>query len=85
MGKVSRNPARGFTLTELIVVIGILALLIAVALPVLTTTREKGRQAVCADNLHQLYLACAMYSSDSNGLIPMYDFWGGQPRLQTEV
>jgi prepilin-type N-terminal cleavage/methylation domain-containing protein len=48
---------RALTLTELLVVIGILALLAGLLLPVLFQAREKGRQAVCLSHLRQIVVA----------------------------
>lgn len=63
---------RGFSLIELLVVMAILAILVAFLLPALQKAREKGRQAVCANNLRQIGLAFHMYANDWNGWLP-YD------------
>lgn len=55
---------RGFTLLEILVVIGIVVLLAAILLPVLARVREKGRQAACLSNLRQLGAAMQMYLQD---------------------
>lgn len=73
---------QGFTLIELLVVISIVSLLAAVLFPVFLSVRAKGRQAACTSNLHQLGLAVALYSQDSDDLFP----YGGDPTdLQTNT
>ena len=77
-----KRKRRGFTLIELLVVISIIALLAAVLLPVFFSVRAKGRQAACVSNLHQLGLAAALYSQDSDDGFP----YGGDPTdLQTDA
>jgi general secretion pathway protein G len=70
-----RRRTTGFTLVELLVVIGILAVLAAILFPVFSRAREKGRSAACASNLKQLGMALAMYASDYDGYYP----WGVDP------
>ena len=60
----------GFTLVELLVVIGVLAALAALLLPALQTAHESARRAACLANVRQLTLAAATYVRDNNGYLP---------------
>jgi len=64
------NRHGGFTLIELLVVIAIIAILAALLLPALARAKEKGRQAACMSNAHQIGLAMSMYAEDNGGWLP---------------
>lgn len=64
---------RGFTLVELLVVIGVIALLIAMLLPALNRAREAAKSTACQSQLRQVGVATANYAVDHHGyLFPCY-------------
>ena len=65
----SRRPD-GFTLVELLVVLGIIAMLIAILLPVLNRVRESARRTICLANIRSLTQATLLYAGDNRNYLP---------------
>src|SRR6185503_6008020 len=66
-----RSRHAAFTLVELLVVIGIIALLIAILMPALAKAREASQKTVCLSNLRQLGTAMQLYATQYKDFIPI--------------
>lgn len=65
-GGEAPKPARGFTLVELLVVIGVIAILISLLLPALNNARESAKTITCQANLRQVGQAFSIYFAGNN-------------------
>lgn len=75
---------RAFTLVELLVVIGVIAILLAILLPAITRAKAQARQLKCLNNIRQIGLASLMYTAEFKGwYLPSHWGWsqatGGWP------
>ncbi len=70
--------SKGFTLVELLVVIGIISVLIAILLPALSRAREEARRIACLSNLRQLGMGFYMYATENHGLYPRFADWNAE-------
>jgi len=81
----SSASRRGFTLVELLVVIGIIALLISILLPALNKARQHAQTVACLSNQRQIAMSMIQYANDNKGVLPPYgEIHAGNPYLQPD-
>ena len=76
-----RHRAGGFTLVELLVVIGIIGVLIGILLPALGRARLSAQTVACKSNLRQIALAATMFANEHGGYLPKAEN-NGAPVMQ---
>jgi prepilin-type N-terminal cleavage/methylation domain-containing protein/prepilin-type processing-associated H-X9-DG protein len=81
--KRSFKNRNAFTLVELLVVIGIIALLISILLPALNKAREQARRSKCLSNQRQLVMAWLMYANENKGKLVSSNTWS-EPGLPNQ-
>jgi prepilin-type N-terminal cleavage/methylation domain-containing protein len=69
---MKRTIKQGFTLTELLVVIGLIAMLISLVMPVMTKARAAASATTCMSNLRQMGQAWEMYTAENRGRLMEY-------------
>src|SRR5687768_16048330 len=65
-----KGTNKGFTLLELLVVIGIIAVLIGILLPTLAAARRSANNAACLSNARQLTMAAMLFAHEHRGYVP---------------
>lgn len=69
MQSQARNRSRAFTLTELLTVISVIAILAAILIPVVGNVRASANATRCASNLRQMAIGAQAYAADNKGII----------------
>src|SRR5579864_4587707 len=78
-----KHTRHGFTLVELLVVIGIIALLISILLPALSAARQQAQQVACSSNLKQIGYAELLFANEHRQHIPLCGEINGRYNMAT--
>lgn len=81
----ANDRSDGFTLVELLVVIGIIALLVSILLPTLASARRSAQTVACLANMRSLGQAMTIYVSENNGYIPGSPYTTGREYANKEI
>lgn len=74
----------GFTLVELLAVVGIVSLLIGLLLPAMGRARAQSKSVACQSNLRQMMLATQMYQQNNAGRFPLATYFVYRPPVRVE-
>ena len=69
----------GFTLVELLVVIGIIALLMGILMPSLSKAKQQAGRTACASNLRSIGMGFQMYLDDNRSIMPISQYFSFDP------
>jgi prepilin-type N-terminal cleavage/methylation domain-containing protein/prepilin-type processing-associated H-X9-DG protein len=81
-GRSTRRDASGFSLVELLVVIGVIALLISMLMPSLQKARQQANRVACQSNLRQIGQALLIYANNWKGAAYPPGLGAGPPELR---
>src|SRR3954463_11204107 len=76
---IPASRGRGFTVIEVLVVIGIIAVLMAILIPTIEHARHQAYMDKCASNLRQIGQALAVYANENHNSFPRTTYVPGQP------
>jgi len=78
--RVSKRICLGFTLVEMIVVLGIIAILVGILLPAVLSVRESARRTTCINQLRQVGVALHQFH-DTHRVLPHNGGWEGEQQI----